>query len=185
MEFGAIMSIAATGAFYIASIVWCCMPRTPPFCIAVGNKNTQTNAEKSQDYNEFYGANTFETTATQERPAYELENSKDYYSPSGEEGGAAWADSDNRPPIPNEPQYAASNTSYTSAPPSDFGAPMGSTTPSAPVGAWQDHTQEWTGHDVSNPMNATHDEPFANPFVLEEAGTTTPMDRPAYGNLQG
>ena len=27
LEFGAIMSITAAAAFYVASVVWCCMPR--------------------------------------------------------------------------------------------------------------------------------------------------------------
>ena len=216
MEMGAFMSIAAAVAFYIASVVWCCMPRSAPFCIARGNKGINKKAANSKDYDDFYAANTFETTKTNEGPPQELENSNDYYTPSGESTSLPWADSDNRPPIPNTPivdaesQYVGSTrvpmqpqlqSSFNNTP---MGAPIqqppppvygnalsASTGPmvtpydgsSGPVhGAWQDHTSTWTGHDVSNPMNATHEEPFANPFAIDEQPVA---GRPAYGNLQG
>lgn len=229
---GAYMSIAAAGAFYIASVVWCCMPRSAPFCIARGNKGINKKAENSKDYDEFYAANTFETANTNPSPPQELENSNDYYTPSGESSSLPWADSDNRPPIPNTPivdaesrysgamvpmmqppmhssSYGSSNGGMVPMQPelqSSYHTPMGApvqqpmygggsgsvvsgpmVTPfdgsSGPIHVgWQDHTTSWTGHEVTNPMNATHEEPFANPFAMDEQ----PMaGRPAYGNLQG
>jgi len=231
MGMGAYMSIAAAGAFYIASVVWCCMPRSAPFCIARGNKGINKKAENSKDYDEFYAANTFETANTNPAPPQELENSNDYYTPSGESSSLPWADSDNRPPIPNapivdaesqysgamvpmqapygnystnggmvpmQPQLQPSSSSFTTSTPMGYGSssstggpPAGMSGPmvtpydgsSGPINVgWQDHTSSWTGHEVSNPMNATHEEPFANPFALEDP---MPANRPAYGNLQG
>ncbi len=202
LEFGAYMSIAASAAFYFTSIVWCCMPRSPPFCIAQGNQGIDRAPENGKDYHEFYAANTFETTTT--NPPQELENQHDYYTPSGETTEKPWADSDNRPPIPSvpvvEPPYAMTEhvpvveppyAMTGHVPPSYDTRSMAMTTttemPAPMPDGFQDHTAQWMGHDTSNPMNATHDEPFANPFVVEEpmAGAVSSPGRPAYGNLQG
>lgn len=198
------MGITATAAFYVSSIVWCCMPRSDPFCCAKGNRNIerqqqqQQNEEKSKDYNSFYGANTFETQDTNKVES----QFNDTTTPSVADTMASnsWANSDNRGLIPQQQQHQPS---------SDFGAPMGygnnysgggsyeaspmdppayNAAAAPPAEAWQDHTAEWSTHDTTNPMNATHDEPFANPFSLEEpnaGGTGYPPSRPAYGNLQG
>jgi hypothetical protein len=108
---------------------------------------------------------------------------RDYYTPPGGSttSGNPWADSDQRGLITHpssssqdDPQQQQQQQLQDTPVSNDYGAPMGSTS--------EDQTSEWTLHDTTNPMNATHEEPFANPFALEES---TKTERPAYGNLQG
>ena len=118
LEFGAYMSIAATAALYVAAIVWCCMPRSAPFCIAPGKNNSdlETTAQKSQDYNEFFGANTVadmleykgsnnpRTTTPQ---PFEPASVYDMGAAEQPATSSAWASSQLRAPIPQQQQQQA------------------------------------------------------------------------------
>jgi hypothetical protein len=42
---GALLSISACGAFYIASVIWCCMPRPDPFCRQSSRKDDDQDRE--------------------------------------------------------------------------------------------------------------------------------------------
>ena len=126
LEFGAYLSLAATAALYVAAIVWCCMPRSAPFCIAPGKNpsDLQTTAQKSQDYNEFFGANTVADMLEYKesnQPQYQRTTSQPFEPASVYDGGAAeqpsrntspWASSQLRGPIPQQQQQQQQSQQY-------------------------------------------------------------------------
>jgi hypothetical protein len=195
LEFGAYMSIAATGAFYVAAIVWCCMPRTPPFCIAPAKTNNPTSVQQSQDYNEFYGANTVADMleykeSNQNQPPEDFEPAS-VYDMGAAEPTSPWADSQNRAPIPKQqPQqryYSGGGPNEgdaSSVPPGFYPADdpkFGFQEPADP--AW---TPSASGADPFSGTTPMQHAEFDNPFLIDDSlPPTNPTSRPAYGNLQG
>jgi hypothetical protein len=204
LELGGYMAIAATCAFYAAAIVWCCMPRTDPFCRAQGkNNNLEANAQQSQDYNEFYGANTvanmLEYNEANKGPPPSLEPESVYDSGAAEPVMSPWADSQNRAPIPQIQQSHTDDSS--SLPPGFFPADDPAYGFQEEIiqqdsGGFVGHVASWTSSNQNDGQNYQHAasfsplappvEEFDNPFIIDEnlpAGN--PASRPAYGNLQG
>jgi len=201
MELGSYMSIAATAAFYVSAIVWCCMPRSQPFCCTKENKNTESNAEKSQDYNDFFGANTvadmldYKESNRYSRP---MEPASVYDTGAAEQTTSSpWADSRNADPIPQQRPavrgggglppgfYAADDPNYGFQGDTFRREPSGGSS-----GSYHNYQQQQSGgvdpYGISAPMQ--HSE-FDNPFVLDNnlpsSSDAAAASRPAYGNLQG
>jgi hypothetical protein len=230
------MSIAATSAFYLASIVWCCMPRSDPFCIAKGNHKgiSKDDDDARGGTDDFYVTSPMNDTTTPNNETFETGGSssptqqhEDYGTPNaGASNNNAWADSDNRgggpmiapsmqehhqsqqqshhesqqPMFQPEWQTSSTHQSYNdgsqqyndaSAPPTgSSGTFHPRTAEHEDPPAYQDHTSSWTAHEISDPTpgyspaapSSSDQEPFANPFLIDEASAA---QRPAYGNLQG
>lgn len=195
IEFGAYMAIAATAAFYSAAIVWCCMPRNPPFC--VGQPPPKAN-KGEDDENEFYGAHTRAMLQDDEDADYnnygntapkELEPSSVYDQGASENVG--WADSNNRGGIPQRSADDKDYYKHNSNPP-----PMAPVVESPPA-EWDtppshDRSIDWIANNNNGDLLASSSQDpagddFDNPFLLDDSNLPPedPAHRPAYGNLQG
>ena len=97
LKIGAILSIAASGAFYLASVIWCCMPRPDPACSKKATATKNLDLEDNKDSEE-------------KKEEVEEENFDEPVS-SPQQDQAAWVNT-SQPPM--EPQHT---NNYQEAPP--------------------------------------------------------------------
>jgi hypothetical protein len=163
LELGAILSISAAGAFYVASVVWCCMPRPHPMCKRL-KEVERYDEPKSRDL-------------AKEVPPAELEPDE---MPAATVANS-WQDVENRKPsfnqqqsLPDDQQPTAQVSWQADQIPaeSSWQADQSPAESSWQAGqapepsSFQDHTANWEqdNHHAPTQQQQRGNEPFENPF---------------------
>ena len=132
LEIGAILSIAAAGAFYLASVIWCCMPRSTPL-LKRGKSDKDTAGSRSV---------IDEEQAPASRSGPSAKSARGSNNTDTESRGRSWQQTDEKPSY-RQSSAAASHGNYEENDDSGYGREaMGGSAISDPTSSIQESSSQ-------------------------------------------